>query len=42
MVNKLSVQNVLIEKIQNGLADSKNYKINSKEEARRKLSKWLK
>lgn len=33
---------VYIEKVQQGLSDSENDRINSKEEAKEKLSKWLK
>jgi predicted metallopeptidase len=33
---------IFIEKVQKGMLDSKNNKVNSKEEAKRKLSKWLK
>jgi hypothetical protein len=43
----LSIDQVLehllfLEKVQKGLYDSENGKINSKEEARIKLNKWLK
>ena len=33
---------IYIEKIQKGLDDSKNGRVNSKEEAKKKLSKWIK
>jgi predicted transcriptional regulator len=33
---------IFIEKVQKGLADSENGRINTKEEAKQKLSKWLK
>ncbi len=33
---------IFVEKIENGLEDSKNGKVNTKEEARLKLKKWLK
>lgn len=33
---------IFIEKIQKGMDDSKNGRINSKEEAKRKLSRWIK
>jgi hypothetical protein len=32
---------IFIEKVQNGLEDSEKGRINSKEEAKQKLSKWL-
>jgi predicted transcriptional regulator len=32
---------IFVEKIENGLEDSKNGKVNTKEEARLKLKKWL-
>jgi len=35
-------QLIFIEKIQKGLDDSKNGRINSKEEAKERLSKWIK
>jgi hypothetical protein len=33
---------IFVEKVQKGMNDSENGKINSKEETKRKLSKWLK
>lgn len=33
---------IFVEKVQKGLADSAEGRINSKEEARQKLNKWLK
>lgn len=33
---------IFIEKIQKGMEDSKNGRVNSKNEAKKKLSKWLK
>lgn len=33
---------IFVEKIENGLEDSKNGKVNTNEEARLKLKKWLK
>ena len=33
---------IFVEKVQKGLADSENGRVNSKEEAKQKLSKWLK
>lgn len=33
---------LFIEKIQKGISDSENGRINTKEEAKQKLSKWLK
>jgi hypothetical protein len=33
---------IFVEKVQKGLADSAEGKINSKEEAKQKLNKWLK
>jgi hypothetical protein len=33
---------IFVEKVQKGLADSVEGKINSKEEAKQKLNKWLK
>ncbi len=33
---------IFIEKVQNGIADSQNDRVNSKEETKQKLSKWLK
>jgi predicted transcriptional regulator len=33
---------IYLEKIQKGLDDSKNGRINSKEEAKQKLSRWIK
>lgn len=41
-VDQLIEHLLLLEKIQLGLADAKAGKVNSKEEARNKLSKWLK
>ncbi|MBE9469054.1 MAG: hypothetical protein IMY72_12145 [Bacteroidetes bacterium] len=32
---------IFIEKVQKGIDDSKNGKINSKEEAKKKLKKWI-
>jgi len=32
---------IFIEKVEKGLSDSSNNRINSKEEAKKKLSKWL-
>jgi len=33
---------IFVEKVQKGLSDSENGRINSKDEAKQKLSKWLK
>lgn len=33
---------IFVEKVQKGLADTENGRVNSKEEAKQKLSKWLK
>ncbi|WP_299249814.1 hypothetical protein [uncultured Cytophaga sp.] len=33
---------IFVEKVQKGLSDSENGKLNTKEEAKIKLSKWLK
>lgn len=33
---------IFVEKVQNGLKDSANGRINSKEEAKEKLKRWLK
>jgi hypothetical protein len=33
---------IFVEKVQKGLSDSENGRVNMKDEARRKLSKWLK
>ena len=33
---------IFIEKVQKGMTDSANGRVNTKEEARQKLSKWLK
>jgi len=33
---------IFIEKVQKGLADSANNRVNTKEEAKKKLTKWLK
>jgi predicted transcriptional regulator len=33
---------ILVEKVQKGISDSENGRINTKEEAKEKLSKWLK
>ncbi len=33
---------IFVEKVQKGLDDSENGKLNTKEEAKAKLSKWLK
>jgi hypothetical protein len=41
-VDQVIDQLIFIEKIQKGLDDSKNGHINSKEEAKEKLSKWIK
>ena len=41
-VDQVIDQLLFIEKIQKGLDDSKNGRINSKEEAIEKLSKWIK
>jgi len=41
-VDQVIDQLLFIEKIQKGLDDSKNGRINSKEEAKEKLSKWIK
>jgi hypothetical protein len=45
--DELSIDQVIdellyIEKVQQGLSDSENDRVNSKEEAKDKLSKWLK
>ena len=32
---------IFIEKVQKGLADSANNRVNTKEEAKKKLAKWL-
>ncbi len=39
-VDQVIDQLIFLEKIQKGLDDSKNGRINSKEEAKEKLSKW--
>ena len=41
-VDQLIDHIIFIEKVQKGLSDSKNGRINTKEEARQKLGKWLK
>jgi hypothetical protein len=41
-VNQVIDHIIFVEKIENGLEDSKNGKVNTKEEARLKLKKWLK
>jgi len=33
---------IYIEKIQKGIEDSKNGRVNSKDDAKKKLSKWIK
>ena len=33
---------IFVEKVQKGMSDSENGRINTKEEAKQKLSKWLK
>ena len=33
---------IFVEKVQKGISDSENGRINTKEEAKQKLSKWLK
>jgi hypothetical protein len=33
---------IFVEKVQNGLNDSLNGRVNSKDEAKQKLSRWLK
>jgi predicted transcriptional regulator len=33
---------IFVEKVQKGISDSENGRINTQEEAKRKLSKWLK
>lgn len=33
---------LFVEKVQKGLSDSANERVNTKEEAKKKLSKWLK
>ena len=33
---------IFVEKVQRGIADSVNGRVNSKEEAKQKLGKWLK
>jgi hypothetical protein len=40
-VDQLIDHLIFIEKVQNGLEDSEKGRINSKEEAKQKLSKWL-
>lgn len=41
-VDQVIDQLIFMDKIQKGLDDSKNGRINSKEEAKEKLSKWIK
>jgi hypothetical protein len=41
-VDQVIDQLIFLEKIQKGLKDVENGKVNSKTEARRKLKKWLK
>jgi len=41
-VDQVIDQLIFIEKIQKGLDDSKNGRINSKEEAKEKLNRWIK
>lgn len=41
-VDQVIDQLIFLEKIQKGLDDSKNGRINSKEEAKQKLSRWIK
>ncbi len=33
---------IFVEKVQKGMSDSENGRVNTKEEAKQKLSKWLK
>lgn len=33
---------LFIEKVQKGMSDSENQRVNTKDEAKKKLSKWLK
>ncbi|MFA6402649.1 MAG: hypothetical protein WCX31_13680 [Salinivirgaceae bacterium] len=39
-IDQVIDQLIIIEKIQKGLEDSKSGKINTKEEAKKKLNKW--
>lgn len=41
-IDKVVDHLIFIEKVQRGLDDSVNGRINTKEEAKQKLSKWLK
>lgn len=41
-VDQLIDKIIFLEKVQKGLSDSDNKKTNSKEEAAKKLNKWLK
>jgi len=41
-IDQVVDQLIFIEKVQKGLDDSVNGRINTKEEAKQKLSKWLK
>lgn len=41
-IDEVVDQLIFLEKVQRGLDDSINGRVNTKEEAKRKLSKWLK
>ena len=41
-VDQVIGQLIFIEKIQKGLDDSRNGRVNSKEDSKEKLSKWIK
>ncbi|MEI7527003.1 MAG: hypothetical protein WCJ95_21825 [Mariniphaga sp.] len=41
-VDQVIDQLIFIEKIQKGLDDSRNGRVNSKEDSKEKLSKWIK
>lgn len=41
-IDKVIEHIIFVEKVQKGIFDSENGRINTKEEAKQKLSKWLK
>ena len=41
-IDQLIDRLIFVEKVEKGLSDSQNGKVNTKEEAKKKLSKWLK
>ena len=41
-INQVIEHIIFVEKVQKGLSDSENGRVNSKDEARKKLGKWLK